>query len=166
MFDHKLIKGVELFKMMKNNPNIRDSIFGVIRRFIDFTLQGRYNPLTMQFETLTPRGEHNKLFLVLQVAEYMEEPLPEHHYDPYDSSAIMVNHVQSLYQAVLGHNGEVATFIHYCPTLAQNVYSIADYIYEEFYRHSRKDFSRRTVWDSYDHYENGDFVISSHIPVE
>lgn len=166
MFDHNLRAGVEMYKMLRGNPKIRESIFGIIRRIVDFTLQGRYNPLTMEFNMISPRGESNKIFMVLQCAEYMAEPLPEFKYDKNDSSAVMVGFVNSLYQAILGHNSEIATFIHYCPTLATNIYALTNFIYLNFYRYSRKDFSRKMVWDSYDHHVDGDFIISSHIPVE
>lgn len=181
MFDLQFSQGVELYKMLKNNPNIRDSIFGLMRRFIDFTLQGGYNPKTLEFQAMVPSGEPNKIFIVLQVAEVLTEPLPEFEYDPKDSSAQLVNFVNSMYSAVLGHNSEIAAFIHYCPTLANNIYAIARLIYFNFYQYSRQDFVRRIVWDSYDfkehsHYEGfayinpedpppgPDFVITGFIP--
>lgn len=165
MFDWNLRLGVELYKMLRNNPNIRDSVFGVIRRVIEFTLQGRYDPLTLEFDMMSPRGEWNKIFMVLKCAEYREAPLPEFSYDPHDSSAIMVNYVNSLYQAILGHNSEIAMFVHYCPTLATNVYALTNYIYQNYYKHSRKDLMRRVVWDSFDHFAEGDFIITGHLPV-
>lgn len=172
IFDKNLRRSVELYKMLKLNPKIRASVFGVIRRIVDFVLQGPYNPQTIEFSVLSPRGETNKIFMVLQVAEILDTPLPEYNPHPGEASEQMVGFVNSLYSAILGHNSEVAMFMEYCPDLATNIYAISNFIYDHFYQYTRKDFSRQMVWDSYDHKDPydaeayPDFVIVSHIPVE
>ncbi len=160
MFQFNLHRGAQLHRMMTTSPNIRKSIFGLMRRVISMVHSEGFNPQTVDFLTLSPAGELDKFVIVLEKADYMDGPLVLDEVQPNDASAQFTGFVNSLYKAIVGDNGAVAGFLHACPGLATLIYAVANHIYAQWYSVRGKDISREMSWDSYDWWRTNDLLIT------
>ena len=157
MQDEKFAIGVQLYKMVVNNPKIKASLFSLAYRVIEMVHAEGFDPTTVDFQVMAIKGEENKLHLTLTKAEYTTKPLIEAPDDKVSSAIVRM--VDSLYKAI-GANSSMMGFLNVCPGLCDALYSVANYILEAHYSKHRKDFQWEIIWDCYDHWKEKDLVIT------
>lgn len=160
MFEHNLRRGVELHKMIANNPKIRESIMNLAKRIITLIHDEGYKPESVEFLSISPAGEPRKMTIVLDKAEYHDgAPIKEEPILPNSSSYRMVTFVDSLFKAILGKNPALAGFIQVCPGLSTTIYCVSNYILENWYQYHHRDLAECVRWDSFDWWVTKDLMI-------
>lgn len=161
--EYRLRRGVLLHKMMHKCPKIKRSILNLIKRIITLIHSESFNPASVEFMSMSPAGEEDKIIIVLDKAEYMSEPLIEPEAHPSDSTYQMTSFVDSLYKAIVGHNGAMEGFLACCPGLATVTYSVANHLLTYWYEPEHRDMAAEIVWDSFDWHVTGDLMIMGNI---
>lgn len=157
MFDRQYHIGTQLYKMVMYNDKIKKSVLALGHRIIEMVHSERFDPQSIEFNVMVPKGEENKFHITLIKAEYSTKPIIEAADDQATTSLVRV--VDSLFKAV-GATSAMLGFLNVCPGLCNVIYSVCNYLNEYHYSVNRKDLRREIVWDCYDHHKEKDLVIT------
>lgn len=133
LFDHLLRDSARLASIYEDRAPLRRVVQRFLQTFFQMTHSEGFDPRTIEFDCIVPRGEPDKVVMTLQRAEYLKEPLKEN--DDYQRSPSyqLVRQVRSVYAAFLAENGWLAGFVDNCPGLCNCVFALLRYAAEREY---------------------------------
>ncbi len=141
MINRQLKHNYEMAKMFENNKGIQSLIGRFSEIFFQLVESENFDPRTVKFAHIVPKGEEDKLVLTLQSAEYLTAPLVEGEVDIKSASYKLVGVVKSFYSSFLTANSSLSGFIDSCPGFCDCIYLIAEYLLERFKGKDITEFS-------------------------
>jgi len=103
-----------------------------------------YDVRTIKFEAIVPKGEADKLVMVLQEAHYVTEPIKQVMDNRQTSSYQLVRHIRSFYSSFLAENGWIEGLVEQCPGFTECIFALSAYLLE-FTRNGEKDLSSYSI---------------------
>ena len=125
----------KLAKLYESNPKMRRLIQDFLESFVQMLHTEGFDPRTVKFEMITPKGEPNKLVLTLQEAQYLDgqtlEQLEERE-NVRGASYQFVRVLRSFYASLLAENGRMQGLVDACSGLCDCIFNLGAYMLERY----------------------------------